>query len=286
MIIFHGTFETVTIWSWYPDPVVVFGVILASWLYLKLDGSWRERISGSEPIERNRKIAFFTGIGAVVVALLSPVGVLADDFLLSVHMIQHVLLTIVVPPLLIYSVPPWAWAALASRFPRAWRIWRIITMPILAFVIFHLPYSVWHVPLLYDEILISEPMHIVAHQLFIATSFVAWWPLVAPGRAYGQITPPMQMIYLFLQTLPGQIVGAFITLSDKPLYHQYTEAPRVWGLSIMADQQIGGLVMWVGMGTFYLVAMAVVFFRWAGSEDREERQRYATIQARSHAVEP
>lgn len=280
MIIFHSTFETVTIWSWYPDPVVVFGVILAGWLYLKLTGGWRERIDGSMPVERSRKVAFFTGSAAIVVALLSPLGVLADDFLLSMHMLQHTLLTIVAPPLMLYGIPPWAYAAFARRFPRVWSAWRFITKPILAFVLFHLPYAVWHVPVLYDEILINQPFHIAAHQVFIATSFIAWWPLVAPGRAYGQITPPMQMIYLFLQTLPGQIVGAFITLADNPLYHRYQEAPRVWGLSIMADQQLGGLIMWVGMGTFYLAAMSFVFFRWASQEDRAERQRYSAARAR------
>jgi len=279
MIIYHGSFETVTLLSWYPDPVVVFGVVLASWLYLKLVGGWRERIDGSQSVERQRKVAFFVGIGSVVIALLSPIGVLADDFLLSMHMAQHVLLTIVAPPLMLYGLPPWAYAAFARRFPRVWSAWRFITKPILAFLLFHLPYSIWHVPFLYDQILINEPAHIAAHQLFIATSFIVWWPVVAPGRAFGQIAPPIQMIYFFLQTLPGQLTGAFITLAGSPLYHRYTEAPRVWSMSIMADQQLGGLIMWVGMGSFYLAAMSFVFFRWASQEDRAERQRYSTVRA-------
>jgi putative membrane protein len=281
MVIYHGTFESIGFWSWYPDPVVTLGVLIATFLYLKLDTTWRHRIDGSAPIERRQKIMFGVALGSIVVALLSPIGALADDYLLSAHMIQHVLLTIVAPPLLILSVPAWAWAALARRFPRAWSVWRFVTKPILAFLLFHIPYSVWHVPYLYDQILINEPAHIAAHQLFIATSFIAWWPVVAPGQAFGQMPPAIQMIYLFVSTLPGQVVGAMITMADDPLYHQYTEAPRYWGLSVMADQQFGGLIMWVAMGVFYLGAMSYVFFRWASQEDREERARFAGARVRT-----
>jgi putative membrane protein len=281
--ILHGTFSTVTIWSWYPDPVVIVGVLMAGWLYLRAIGPLRHRFDGSEPVERSRIVCFFLGLTAIVIALLSPLEPLADDYLLSAHMIQHLLLTIVAPPLLIYGVPVWIWAAFRKQ-TRVWRVWRLLTIPFVAFVLFHLPFSLVHVPWVYEAALNSTAIHVATHFAFIGTALLVWWPVLAPGRSFGQLAPGLAILFLFAQTIPGQLVGALITVADDTLYPTYAEAARVLGLSPMADQQAGGLIMWVGTGAFYLSAMSVVFFRWASGEDARERGRWtsdATVQPRS-----
>jgi putative membrane protein len=194
-------------------------------------------------------------------------------------MVQHLLLTLAIPPLIYYGLPEWVYAAFA-RTGRPWRIWRVLTQPVLAFALFQLPFSAAHAPIFYDLTLRNQPVHIAEHLLFIATAFIAWWPLLAPGRAYGQLPPGVQLLYLFAQTLPGQLVGALITIADGTLYAKYAAAPRIWGLSPQTDQQLGGLIMWVGSGAVYLGAMAFVFFRWASGEDRAEKERYAALKAR------
>jgi cytochrome c oxidase assembly factor CtaG len=260
------THDTVTIWSWSLDPGVVVGVWAATWFYLR---AIRRR-----PVERARVVSFFSGLTAVVLALLSPLGLLADDYLLSAHMVQHLLLTIAAPVLMLYGVAPWMYDWFEQR-TLLWRAWRIVTTPVLAFTLFHLPFALSHAPVFYDATLRILPLHIAEHSLFLGTAFIAWWPVLAPGRERGQLPPALQLIYLFLQTIPGQIVGALITLADAPIYPTYADASRVWGLSPLVDQQIGGLIMWVGTSTVYLAALAVVFFRWAGKEERAERARYA-----------
>jgi cytochrome c oxidase assembly factor CtaG len=260
------SYDTVTIWSWSPDPGVIVGVWAATWFYLR---AIRRR-----PVERARVVSFFAGLAAIVVALLSPIEPLADDYLLSAHMVQHLLLTVTAPALMLYGLAPWMYDWFERR-TLLWRAWRLLTAPVLAFVLFHLPYSLAHVPVFYDATLRILPLHMAEHGIFIGTAFIAWWPVLAPGHARGQLPPALQMIYLFVQTIPGQIVGALITLADAPIYPTYADAPRVWDLSPLVDQQIGGLIMWIGTSTLYLAALTVVFFRWAGREERAERARYA-----------
>jgi putative membrane protein len=260
----------VSFWSWSADPGVAFGVTLAGWYYLRA-----ARRAGAQPVSRLRMASFFGGLAAVVVALLSPIGVIADDYLLSVHMVQHLLLTVVAPPLIILGTPRWMFEGLQRIAGGApWRVWRFVTRPVLAFVLFQLPFALFHAPVIYDLGLRSQPFHIFEHLIFMLTAFVAWWPVLAPGRDMGQLSPPLAMLYLFASTLPGQIVGALITYADHPLYDTYANAARLWGLSPLVDQQIGGLIMWLGTSTLYLTVLAIVFFRWAGGEDRAERQRY------------
>lgn len=264
-------------WSWSFDPGVILGVYLAGWFYYRAIGPRRERwFAESQPVGRWRVASFYLSLVTILIALVSPLGVLADDYLLSAHMVQHLLITIVVPVLFFAGIPAWMYAPLRKR-ERIWSTWRLLTHPIIAFVLFQIPFSVAHAPVFYDLTLRFQPAHIAEHVWFIGTAFLIWWPVMAPGREYGQLTPIMQVVYLFFQTIPGQIVGALITMTETPLYPEYANAARALGLSVMADQQAGGLLMWIGTGTLYLGALMVVFFRWANRADSGERWVGTTV---------
>ena len=143
---------------------------------------------------------------------------------------------------------------------------RRVTRPVWCFVLFNTVLSVWHLPPLYNAALEHHPVHIFQHLTFIATSVLMWWPILSPTPALPRASYPMQMLYLFALGIPMSIVGALITLSGSTLYPFYAEAPRVWGLSPLADQQLGGLIMWVPGGLLFWVAMSVVWFRWSARE--------------------
>lgn len=265
-----ATTSSFSIWSWSFDPAVILGVYLAGFLYYRAIGPRRERwFPDSEPVPTWRIVAFYLSMTSVIVALVSPLGVLADDYLLSAHMMQHLLITIFTPVLFYAGIPVWMYAPLVRR-ERVWRIWRRLTHPIVAFALFQIPFAVSHVPIFYDLTLRYQPVHIGEHVWFIASSFLIWWPVMAPGREYGQLPPILAVVFLFFQTIPGQIVGALIAMAESPLYPEYAAAPRALGLSVMADQQAGGLIMWIGTGTLYLGALMVVFFRWANQADSRE----------------
>ncbi|HEX9439894.1 MAG TPA: cytochrome c oxidase assembly protein, partial [Roseiflexaceae bacterium] len=198
--------------------------------------------------------------------LASPLHDLSERSLFSAHMVQHVLLTLVAPPLLLAGTPGWMIRPLV-RIPLVRGPLRLLTSPLIAFLFFNVVFGVSHVPRLYDLILGDHPLHIVEHLVFLASAILAWWPILSPLPELPRLPYPLQVLYLFLQTIPGSIVGAMITLADDPLYAVYAAAPRVWGISPIADQQIGGLIMWVGGGTYFLIAATTVFFIWAARED-------------------
>lgn len=264
----------ISFWSWSADPGVAIGVTVAAWYYYRRAGGRPEE--GFEPISRARQISFGLGLATIVIALLSPLSRLADDYLLTAHMLQHLILTIIAPVLVLLGVPAWMYLPVTRLLGgRPWRVWRVLTLPVVAFALFHLPYVLYHIPVLYDLSLRNQPFHIAVHMFVVAGSFMAWWPVLAPGRELGQVPPAIGMIYLFLQTLPGLIVGAFITYAEGVIYPSYLDAARVFDISARTDQHLGGLIMWIGAALFYLSGVAIVFFRWASQEDQAHQKRYA-----------
>jgi putative membrane protein len=181
------------------------------------------------------------------------------------------LITIVGPPLMLLGVPAWLWHAIAGGAPRVWRVWRFITRPVIAYVFFNITFMAVHVPAFYNLALRNENVHILEHLLVWIPAFPAWWCVVAPSRELGALSPPLKALYLFVSTIPGQVVGALITFSGSILYDEYSHANRVWGLSPKVDQEIGGLIMWVGVGVFYLAVALVILFRWAAANEAKER---------------
>ncbi len=243
--------------AWDLHPSVLIGLALLGGLYVYWGGLKAPR----------RQIAAFAAALAVLgLSLNGPLHTLSDHSLFSAHMVQHLVLTLVFPPLLLYGTPAWVIRPLTR--PRAVeRLARWATRPLVAGVLFSAPITLWHVPQFYEAALEHHPLHIVQHLVFLATAVIMWWPVLSPVPELPRASYPTQLIYLFALGLPMSLAGALITLSDSVLYPFYVAAPRVWGLAPLADQQLGGLAMWV-VGTIYLwVAATVVWFRWAMREE-------------------
>lgn len=274
--------ENPTIWSWYLEPTVTVGILLTGFLYFRWIKQYREKNPGEEGATRKQQVYFGLGLLTFVFALLSPIDPWAE-YLLSVHMLQHILLTIVGPPLLVYGLPKPMVNSL-SGIGRPWTAWRFITKPLIAFALFNFTFSAIHLPAVYNLILTNQAFHIAMHLALMGTAIVAWWPVLAPGAEHGELTSLKKMVYLVAHTVPGQIVGAIITLTGAPIYAEYANAPyRLWGMSLQTDQEVGGLLMWVGVGSFYLAAAGRAFFIWARDADAAERRR---ITGGARTVEP
>ena len=129
-----------------------------------------------------------------------------------------------------------------------------------------------HFPAIYDRVFATELTHRAAHIVLLGTAVVMWLPLASPvPDVIPQLSAPARMLYSFLQTIPGGIVGALLSFVDWVMFGHYGAKPMLLGISPMADQQLGGLLMWVVGGTYFLLILTVIFFRWA---DREERTAY------------
>jgi putative membrane protein len=183
-------------------------------------------------------------------------------------MVQHLLLTLLVPPLLIAGTPGWMLRPLLQR-PRIALIARVLTRPKVCFATFNLVMAGWHLPVLYNVAMAHHEIHILQHLMFMAAAVMLWWPILSPLPELPRLSYPMQMLYLFLTTIPMSIVAVYITYSENLLYPSYASAPRLWGITPMDDQLIGGLIMWIPGGLIFFAVISVIFFRWQarGAED-------------------
>ncbi|MDQ3779191.1 MAG: cytochrome c oxidase assembly protein [Chloroflexota bacterium] len=257
--------------TWRIDPTVGIGSLGLAAAYLIWTGPLnRKRPDAAErTLTPGQRIAFLLGCLTLLIALGPPIEDWAQ-LLLTGHMVQHLLLTMVVPPLLLFGTPAWLLRPLL-RYPLVARAGYVLTRPVVALGLSGLAFIIWHLPRFYDAALASEPIHIAEHQIYLVTGILAWWPLLGPLPEWPRPAPLLQCLYLAAQTLPGGIVGSFITVAEPGLYRAYSDVPRMWGLDLATDQEIAGLLMWVGANAIYLLLITIIFFRWAGREDEAER---------------
>ena len=269
MIIDHWTSDIPQWNRWDVHPSVAAGLVLLGGLYVYLGGLKSPR----------RHVASFAGALAVLfLALNGPVHNLSDNYLFSAHMAQHLLLTLVFPPLLLYGSPPQVVRPLLG--PRwVMALGRVVTRPLAAAALFTAPIVLWHVPVLYEAALRNHTVHILQHVVFLATAVSMWWPVLSPVPELPRIPHLLQMLYLFLLGIPMSVMGALITLSSSVLYPFYAAAPRVAGLSPLDDQQIGGLLMWVFGGLMLWIVMTVIWFRYSVWDQRGDAERGVPVEA-------
>jgi len=266
MIIDHWTLDIPTdipSWNhWDLHPSVLAGLVLLGGLYVFLGGHKSAR----------RHVASFGGALLVLfVALNGPLHNLSDKYLFSAHMAQHLLLTLVFPPLLLYGTPAYVIRPLLR--PRwVMAVGRVVTRPLPAALLFTGPIVIWHAPALYEAALRHHNLHILQHLVFLTTAVIMWWPVLSPVPELPRIPHLLQMLYLFLLGIPMSITGALITLSDSVLYPFYAAAPRVGGLSPLDDQQIGGLLMWVLGGLMLWIVLTVIWFRYSVWDQRGDAE--------------
>ena len=213
----------------------------------------------------HQKFSFFGGLLVIFVSLNGPLHDLSDYYLFSAHMVQHLLLTLAVPPLLLVGTPGWLLRPLIAN-PRVASVARWLTRPTRCFAIFNVVVAVWHLPPLYNTAMEFHAIHIVQHLTFMAASVLMWWPFLSPLPELPRLAYPGQMLYCFLMAIPMSIVAIYIAMADHILYPAYSIAPRLWGITPMMDQHIGGLIMWIPGGLFFYAVMSVVFFKWAGRD--------------------
>jgi putative membrane protein len=213
---------------------------------------------------------FAAGIAVLLVASDWPVHDLAEHYLYSVHMVQHLLLTLVAAPLLLLGTPAWMARRLLGRCRRL-RIVRALARPVPGLIQFNLVLVLSHWPLVVEATVRHHPLHFVAHAALLGSALLMWMPVASPSPDVPRARPLTQMLYLFLQTVVPTVPASFLTFGARPLYHVYEHMPRLWGISALTDQQVAGLIMKIGAGFYLWTIIAVIFFRWYASEERQDR---------------
>jgi putative membrane protein len=213
-----------------------------------------------------QRATFYGALGLIFLSLNGWLHDLSDYYLFSAHMVQHLMLTLVAPPLLVMGTPGWMLRP-ALRWPGVGAVARRVTRPALAFVIFNVVLTVWHLPPLYDLAMRHHGIHIVQHLCFMTASVLMWWPILSPLPELPRLAYPGQMLYLFLMSIPMSLVAVCIGYADHALYPAYASAPRLWGISPLQDQLIGALIMWIPGGFFFFAIISVVFFKWQQQDE-------------------
>ncbi len=260
--------DTGSLWTaWQAEPESIVLLVAIEGLYLLGVGPLRERNGWADYVDPRQVATFTLGIIVLFLALVSPINTVSDGYLFSVHMLQHVLLTLVAPPLMVRGMPDWLIRPLL-RPNWSFRAARAITHPIGAFLAFNIVFSLWHVPALYNTSLENNVVHVVEHIMMITTAMIMWWPLTSTMPELPRVSYPMQIMYLFGLSVAQIIVFGALTFAGQPLYQHYVDAPRILSISPLTDQQIGAIIMKVGGGSLFLGLLIVTFYRWFGQEER------------------
>jgi putative membrane protein len=223
-----------------------------------------------------QKASFIAGSVVLFIALGPPLDDWSDHYLLLAHMVQHLLLIMLAAPLLLYGTPAWVLEPLTrNRITNTVGYW--LTRPVIAYAVANTVFVLWHVPMFYEMALRSQPVHVVEHAMLLGTALLAWWPILGLLPQWPRLALPLHSLYFFAMTLPGSAVGAFITFADPGLYAPYDTAKRIFGIDLATDQQAAGLLMWVALGTIYLLLITVSFFRWVSREEAADREAAAQV---------
>lgn len=251
--------------AWTFDPGIWFGIVALHGSYLLAVGPLRNKFAASQPVTSKQLTYWTLGILTLIVALITPLSLLSDQYLFSAHMTQHILLTLVAPPLLLLGTPDWFFDPLKTR-PALLQMARSLTNPFFVFAAFNVIFLAWHIPSLYNLALYSPVTHLFEHLTIVSTAVLTWMPVLSPTKLLPRLPLPLQVFYIFLQSIVGTGLGAILTLAKEPIYIFYAQAPRIWAIPALEDQVWAGLIMWSGGALIWLLALTIVFFRWFGAK--------------------
>lgn len=287
MVLSDESIALLTSWNLEPDLVVALAVALGLYLFgwMRLRG--RDGASGT--LQGWRMWCYCGGILSIALALLSPIETFSELFFF-VHMIQHLLLMLVAAPLLCLGAPilPLMWA-----LPRRIRIGlgrqfaggrplhfllNFLTNPLVAQALFLATLAGWHVPANYDIAQGPSLIHEFEHTMFLGTSLLFWWAIVHPWGGKRRLSYEAAIAYLIPPILVSNLIGALLTFAPRPLYTNYLAVPRLWGISVLLDQQLGGLIMWVPGMVPYAIAIFVLVSQLMKQGELREREAEAGYQ--------
>ena len=229
--------------------------------------------AGTAAVTRRQRLCFFAGTALLWISADWPMHDIAEEYLYSVHMVQHLLISFVVPPLLLLAVPEWLARLIVVDGSRSAKVIRRLVHPLVAAVVFNALQGLMHWNTLVELSVRSGPFHYAMHLLMFASALAMWTPVVGPLREL-HLSEPGKMVYLFAMSIVPTVPAAWLTFAEGSVYPIYDHARRLWGISVTADQQAAGAVMKV-LGGFYLwTLIAIKFFRYSAA------QRHADADAR------
>jgi len=258
--------QGVDYWRWVPHPEVwvLIGGLTALYVYAARVIGPKVVPAGTPAVTRAQARWFAFGIILLWVAADWPVHDIGEQYLYLVHMSQHLVITLVVPPVMLLATPEWL-ARLVVGNGRVERIVHRMARPVPAALTFNVLIVLSHWQLVVNSASANGLFHYAAHTVLVTAALLFWIPVCGPFPEL-RISPPAQMIYLFVTSIVPTVPGAWLTFADGAVYSAYDIPNRLWGISVTSDQQVAGLLMKLVGGTYLWVIITVIFFRWAARE--------------------
>jgi putative membrane protein len=266
---------------WLLDPVLIGGLVTLALVYFLLTGPLRHRLAPGQPFPRRKAILFYSALVLFYLAEGSPLHDISELYSFTAHMFQHNILSYAVPVLMLRGSPDWLLRPLLTqRYVKP--VFRTLTHPVVAFSVFSLFFSLWHLPAIYEGALQNSTLHHTEHLLFLITSLILWWPLMSPLPEFPKLHHASALVYLFLLPIAQIPVFAAVTFSDHPIYPTYANSPHVLMGDARADQTLGGALMKVAGLFAFGYPFILTFFEWYRQENKGSySQRRPRLQSKA-----
>jgi putative membrane protein len=263
--------------QWLADPAVLAplalfaGIYVWRFLQVRREAAARGRPpSGAGPLQA---LAFGAGMLALLAALVSPIDGLGEDYLFSAHMVQHVLLGDIAPLLILLGLSRTIMRPATRRLMRVERALGPFANPATGIALWLATMYLWHIPALYDAAAENAFVHLLEHASFFTAGFALWWPLIQPVPMRRRMTGLQPLGYIAAAKAGLAALGLYLAWSSTALYPYYEQTPRIWGLTPVEDQNIGGVIMMVEQSFTLVLVMVALFMRMLTQSEEEERRR-------------
>jgi len=241
--------------------LLIAGIVALGWYAAHVIGPTAVP-DGQPPVTRAQTGYFAAAVTLLWVASDWPMHDISEEYLYAVHMVQHLLITFVIPPLFLLATPQWLARLIVSRDGEV-GIWvRRLTRPLVAGLLFNALVALSHVPVIVNASVDNGPLHYGLHVLLFTSALAMWTPVCGPLPEL-RISLPAQMLYLFLMSIIPTIPAAWLTFADNAVYQAYDHDVRLWGITVADDQQAAGLIMKIVGGMYLWTLIAILFFRWS-----------------------
>ena len=254
----------------HPEVWLLVGFLIGAYIYVvRVLGPQVSHVE--QPVTRKNIVAFVAAMALLWIGSDWPLHDLAEEYLYSMHMLQHMVLAYFVPPLALLATPEWLFRAIIGE-GRAYRMVRWMSKPVIAGVLFNLVVMVTHIPGLVNRSAENSPLHYSLHVILVSTAILMWIPICGPAREF-HMGYAGKMIYLFLMSVVPTVPAAWLTFAEGTVYKHYDIPIRVWGLSVATDQQLAGAIMKTG-GAIYLWTIVIYMFFRRFARNFNDEQSY------------
>lgn len=271
-------------WRWQPHPEVWILLVGLTALYVVAMRTLGLRLvpAGTPVVTRAQKRWFGFGMVMLWIAADWPMHDIGEEYLYSVHMFQHMMLTFFIPPVMLLATPEWL-ARIVIGDGAIGRWFLKLARPIPAAVVFNAIQLATHWQVIVNASVSNGLLHYGLHTVVVITALAVWMPVVSPLPEY-RITPPAQCVHLFLTSIVPTVPAAWLALSDGIVYSAYDTPARLFGIGVTSDQQAAGLIMKLGGGIFLWGLIVIIFFRWSAKQEKGTTARRVVLDDAGNVV--